>query len=69
MLIDLTKEDLVNLVNGCSPNYSVFENDEVKINGSYNGSYDTWSWNKGSLRDLEEEELLSLYRLCVDSWY
>ena len=69
MVINLTQEDLINLVNGLDPNYSVFENNEVSPHGSYDGSQDKWKWHKTSLSNLDEEELLSLYRLCKDSWY
>lgn len=68
MVVDLGKGDLVNLVCGVTPNYSLFENPTVKKCGSYYGSYDKWSWSINKLSTLSEEKLYDLYRLCLNSW-
>ena len=68
MLIELSKKDIINLVCGCSPNYSVFDNELVKEYGEYNGSYGTWSWKKYRLEELSENELFELYLICKNSY-
>ena len=76
MLVTLDKKDLVHLVTGIAPNYSVFENELVKGYGYYfpndrisDRSGDKWTWNTASLMHLDEAELWELYLLCKDSWY
>jgi hypothetical protein len=68
MIIDITQNMLVDLVNGVSPCYDVFDVVLVKNNGDYNGSYDTWTWNKNKLKELSEAELWELYSICKNSW-
>lgn len=67
MLLELHKEDLMYLVQGTSPSYSLFENETVKRCGSYNASYGTWSWNTHELKTLSEIELFSLYKLIKNT--
>ena len=64
MKVELDKKDLINLVNGVSPGYDLFENPTVKRCGRYSGSYGTWDWISYELDKLSEEELLNLYKLC-----
>lgn len=68
MIIDITQNMLVDLVNGVSPSYDVFEVPLVKENGSYNGSYDSWSWDKHNLKKLTAPQLWELYSICKNSW-
>jgi len=64
MNVDLEKEDLINLVNGVSPSYDLFEITIVKKCGRYSGSYGTWDWIHSELKQLSEEELFELYNIC-----
>lgn len=67
MNIDLTRDDLRNLVKGCSVNYSGFDHPLViRAGHSYSDQYGRTTW--GSLNDLTDEELLELYKVCKDSW-
>lgn len=58
MLVDLSHDDLICLVAGTSP-------DITKINEyiDYGAYYDAWgwTWRKGSLNQLSDEQLLSMY--------
>ena len=68
MRLELDKSDLVSLVKGSVPNYSVMEKPLISISGIYNGSYDKWEWNYKFEEKLTEQELLDMYILCRDSW-
>lgn len=66
--IALDKEDIISLVKGQSPNYSVMEHRLIKKHGNFDGSYGKWNWNSFSLEKCTEEELKEIYRLCKESW-
>ncbi len=68
MKIELDKKGLIDLVNGTSPYYDLFNDSRIKLCGSYNDSYGTWSWKNYELKKLSEEQLYSLYKLCRNSW-
>lgn len=65
---ELTRNDLISLIKGTSPPYSVFEHPIVKKNGSYVGGHvDKWTWNNQLGDNLTEGELWDLYKICRDS--
>lgn len=66
--LELMKKAFINMVKGTSPNFTIFDDPMVSKCGSYNGSYGTWSWKDSELERLTEEELWSLYNLCVKSY-
>lgn len=69
MKVELSKSDLINLVLGTSPHYNLFDNLFVKKCGEFTGGHvDRWDWRKYELGKLKDEDLLWLYRACVDSW-
>lgn len=69
MELQLTKEDLITLVKGTSPNYSVMDHPLIKANGTYCGGFkDEWSWNYSFDKTLTEEQLLEMYKICKASW-
>jgi hypothetical protein len=69
MNIDLSKQDLLNLVLGTSPHYDVFENHRIKSAGKYIGGFkEEWQWDRSKLELLPEQELYQLYRICQNSW-
>lgn len=69
MVVELDKGDIISLVMGVTPYYSVFEHPRVKSNGSYTGGFvDKWGWDKTSLQTLSENELYELYIICKNSW-
>jgi len=67
MLIELDKEDLVALVKGSSPNSSIMSHPIIKEHGTFNGSQDRWDWDY-KLSNLTEEQLLTIYSMCKQSW-
>lgn len=67
MEVVLSKEDLISLVKGTPPSYSVMDHAMVEKHGSYSGSYDRWDWNS-ELKELSESELWELYNICKKSW-
>lgn len=64
MTVDLDKHDLISLVKGIDPPYSLFEHPLVKECGSYSGGFsDRWTWHTYKLKELTEETLYNLYSL------
>lgn len=69
MTINVGREDIVRMVLGTAPHYTVFDNDLVKRCGSYIGGFhDGWAWDLNSLDDLTNQELIDLYDICKNSW-
>ena len=69
MKVDLDKKDIISLLRGSCPNYSVM-NKIPKDLGSYVcGFVDDWKWNYIS-EDISysEEYLYDLYLICKNSW-
>ena len=62
MTLDLTKQDLVNLVAGTSPFYDVWKFIPDNLYSYTGGFSDRFQWNKLGLEKLSENELYSLYR-------
>ena len=68
MKIELNKDGLIDLVNGVSPNYNLFEHTLIKSCGSYNASNGIWSWDNEKLRKLTEQEIYYVYIICKESY-
>lgn len=69
MNIQLSKEDLVNMVQGTTPNYGVMSHPLITITGSYTGGFkDEWNWHHSKLMELEDYQLMEIYNVCKDSW-
>ena len=65
MNINLSKEDLVNLVMGTSPySYELTTYLEKQLGlGNYTGGFvDKWTWSEHALRQLTEEQLYAVYQ-------
>lgn len=61
--VELNTQDLRNLIKGCEPSYSVFENELlIKAGYSYSNQSGRGVWN--NLNDLTNEELWELYKIC-----
>ena len=67
MLLILDKTDLISLVKGTIPNYSIMSNPIIDKNGRYSGSYDRWEWNYKAFEECTESELLETYYLLKSS--
>jgi hypothetical protein len=69
MMTDLKREDLVSLVKGIQPYYTVMGNELVSKSGVYTGGFhDKWDWNYKFEDGLTNEQLWNLYILCKESW-
>lgn len=68
MKLDLDKDDLISLVKGSNPGYSVMEHPLVEKHGRFNASYGNWSWHSFSLEKCTEQELFEIYKICKGSW-
>ena len=65
MYINVSKEDLVNLVMGCTPRMGkqIRELEELRLGRYMGGMQDKWVWDPIELREqLTEDRLYVLYR-------
>lgn len=68
MLVELNKKELIYLVHGVAPRYTVYHNVVVRAVGAYQGGrVEKWIWFD-NLNDLTENELFEVYTICVNSW-
>lgn len=69
MTVDLDRKDIISLLKGISPNYSVMDKIPSKL-GSYVGGFvNDWQWNHISDDDTYTDEYLyGLYLMCKKSW-
>ena len=68
MLVDLEKEDLINLVKGVSPYFTAMNEPYIKGMGNYDDYRSSWKWDKTALEQLDESDLLLIYYICKNSW-
>ena len=70
MLLELEKKDLINMIKGVMPYYSLFEILIEKDYGSYadKKSNNSWVWNEERLQKMSEDKLFELYETCVNSY-
>lgn len=66
--MQLSKKDLMSLVNGQSPYYDLFDHPIVKTSGDFSASHGIWNWHSSALEKLSEQQLWDLYVMCRDSW-
>lgn len=60
--IEVSKEDLVNLITGTSPSFDLINSfTEMGIGNYIGGHVDRWNWNRSTLENLDEHELLEIY--------
>jgi len=66
MTVQLDRQDLICLIKGSSPDYSVFDNPLLIAAGhSYSDQYGTTNWH--SLNNLTDYQLWELYIICRKS--
>jgi hypothetical protein len=66
--IKLDKSDLISLVKGCEPSYSLIDELSAKNYGYWcGGMVDEWRWNEFELKKLDNEELWNIYQKCKNS--
>jgi len=63
MTVELTHQDLINLVKGRSPGYEKMDEIIKRGLGTYIGGFaDEWRWDNFALNKLTDEELYELYK-------
>lgn len=68
-LYELDHTDLVNLVRGTKPHYSVMNDPLVSKYGNFRANVPgEWYWVHHKLRKASDEDLLKLYRICKNSF-
>lgn len=67
MHLDLDKNDLISLVKGSQPNFSVMIHPSVQKYGN-ESPYRGWEWDNHRLKECNEDELLNIYTICKNSW-
>ena len=69
MKVELNRKDIIALLRGSSPNYSVMNKVPEEL-GSYVGGFvDDWKWNYISEdTPYTDEYLYNLYLMCKNSW-
>lgn len=69
MTVGLDRKDIISLLKGTSPNYSVMDKIPKDL-GSYVGGFvDDWKWNNISENvPYTDEYLYELYLMCKNSW-
>lgn len=62
MNIEVSKKELIALIRGTEPHYSIMDDSLVSKVGRYIGGFnDRWEWNNSELNNLSESELLALF--------
>lgn len=68
MLVELNKNDIINLIRGTYPKYEDLSKFEKLGLGDYSASYDRWTWPDKSSKcwdKFSKEELFKIYKsLC-----
>lgn len=69
MKVELDRKDIISMLLGCKPNYSVMDRIPKEL-GSYVGGFvDDWKWNYiGVDTPYNDEYLYNLYLVCKNSW-
>lgn len=69
MRVKLDRKDIISLLVGSTPNYSVMDKIPKEL-GSYVGGFvDDWKWNYISVNTpYSDEYLYNLYLMCKNSW-
>ena len=68
MIVDLDRKDIISLLTGIQPNYSVIDKIPEEF-GYYVGGFNIWRWNTISENmSYSDEQLYDLYLMCKNSW-
>lgn len=69
MNVELDRKDIISLLRGTTPAYSVMDKIPKEL-GSYVGGFvDSWQWNYISENvSYSDEQLYDLYLMCKNSW-
>lgn len=68
MIVDLDRKDIISLLTGIQPNYSVMDKIPKEF-GYYVDWFNIWRWNDISENmSYSDEQLYDLYLMCKNSW-
>ena len=68
MIVDLDRKDIISLLTGSQPNYSVVDKIPEEF-GYYVSGFNIWRWNDISENvSYSDEQLYDLYLMCKNSW-
>ena len=69
MTVELDRTDIVSLLKGSKPNYSVMNKIPKELGSYVGGMVDDWKWNN-FIEDTEyaDDYLYDLYLMCKNSW-
>ena len=68
MIVDLDRKDIISLLTGSQPNYSVIYKIPEEF-GYYVDCFNIWRWNNISENmSYSDEQLYDLYLMCKNSW-
>lgn len=69
MKVELDRKDIVSLLVGSVPNYSVMDKIPKELGSYIGGMVDDWRWNNISVdTPYSDEYLYDLYLMCKNSW-
>ena len=67
MIVDLDRKDIISLLTGSQPNYSVIDKIPEEF-GYYVDCFNIWRWNNISENlSYSDEQLYDLYLMCKNS--
>ena len=69
MIVDLDRKDIISLLTGSQPNYSVIDKIPEEFGYYFGGFVNDWRWNDISENvSYSDEQLYDLYLMCKNSW-
>lgn len=68
MNFELDRKDVISLLKGTEPHYSVMDKIPNDLGSYFGGFKDEWQWNNNIPEKYSDEELLDLYLICKQSW-
>lgn len=68
MIVDLDRKDIISLLKGTSPDFSVMHLIPKDLGYYCGGFVDKWSWNYYVPDKYSDKELYDFYLICKKSW-
>lgn len=67
MVVDLSREDIINLLKGTSPGWDVMDKIPEGLGYEVGGFVGMWEWHISANNPYTDEELFELYLMCKNS--
>ena len=68
MQVELDRRDIISLLRGSSPNFSVMDKMPKELGYYVGGFVDDWKWQLNTKVPYTDEYLYELYTICKNSW-